>query len=154
MSQADKIVGVLLEDADWEFTTQLNIDISSDVFGVPDGLAMHHGSADIKWRLDIDVRSFGVKEILPVLESVVANLVLDDFSKPDQAEQEMQIVYSAANPPERPSDETDPKAMADFYQGFTAEAQWNPARQADHSHIYPTSIEIDLVKHHIVVHFG
>lgn len=154
VSQADKIVSVLLEDADWEFTTNVNLDISTDVFGAPGDLTMHSGSAEIKWRLEFDVRSFGVKEISPVLTSVVANMLFDDYSKPEQEEHEMQIVYSAADQQGRPHDESDPKAMAEFYLSFTAEAKWNPARQFDHSHIYPTSLEFDLNKRHIVVHFG
>jgi hypothetical protein len=150
---ADKLVGVLLEDANWEFASRLDLGIGTDITGAPEDWALHSGSAEIKWKLDFDVRSFGVKEILPVLLSIDARMLFDDYSKPDESEQEMQIVYSAEQP-DRPHNEADPKAMADFYQAFTAEAQWNPARQADHTHIYPTSIEIDLAKHHIVVHFG
>jgi hypothetical protein len=152
---AGNIVGMLLEDQDWNFTTKLDLHvIDTDVTGLPENEAFIGGTAQVAWRLEIDAAEWGIKELSPILTSIVAHLTVDDYSQPDAGEQEMEIVYNVNEQPQRPSDESDPKAMATFYQGFTAEAQWNPARQSNHTHIYPTSLEIDLVRHHIVVHFG
>lgn len=155
MNRADSIVAILLEDQDFTFSTEVDLNIvETDIEGLPEDQAHVGGTAQVQWRLNIDARSWGIKELQPEITAIQAHLVLDDYAQPNETRQEMEIVYNSSQQPERPADENDPKAMANYYQGFTAEAKWNPSRQSDHSHVVPTSLAINLTSRHIVVYFG
>lgn len=154
MNRADNIVALLLEDQDFVFSTEVDLNIiETDITGLPDDQAHVGGTAQIHWRLDIDARSWGIKELQPEITAIQAHLRLDDYSQPDETNQEMEIVYNSGQQPERPADENDPKAMANYYQGFTAEARWSPSKSS-HGSVVPTSLGIDLTRRHIIVYFG
>jgi hypothetical protein len=146
------IVDLLLEDeGSWDFVSSIT-DI--DVTNAPSAdWSSSNATASISWHLDMDVRSWGVKEFNPVIKVVDARIIFDDYSQEQESEHEVQIKYDESQQMERPAEE-DPKHLAQFYDSYTAEAKRDPYRPSEFAGIRPTSMEIDMARRHIVVYFG
>lgn len=145
------VANLLLEDeGSWDFVTDVpNVDVS----GAPQQLAASSAAATIFWHLDMDVRRWGVKEFNPIIKSINARILFDDYSSEEPTESDVNIQYRSDENVERPSSD-DPKELASFYEKYTAEAQWEPHRAMDFVSIRPTSVEINMTRRHIVVYFS
>jgi hypothetical protein len=156
VNRAHQLAAFLLEDEGaWDFTTKIdrrNISVS----GEDDLWYLQNAECVVEWHLDMDVRSWGLKEANPVIKSVRLRLefeVDNEIEGGQNTEEVIEIVYPSQAQPAPAGEPGDVKAAAMRYgEHVSAEAQW-AHREEFNVMIVPTEVEIDLRTNSIVVFF-
>lgn len=148
---AEHLVQVLLE-SEIEFSHVYDsAALDWSVWGAPDNWEMSGHRLILKWRLDMDVRNYGVKEITPIIDQ--AEIHIHYFAQDEAGNDgDGDILLKFPVDVQRPSDETDPQAMAQFYADKPLEIEVEFNRTS--GGIYPTSIELDLRTRKATLTFG
>ena len=121
------------------------------VWGAPDGWDLGGYRLALKWRVDVDVRSYGIKEITPIIDQ--AEIFIHYFDQ-DEEGSDGDILLKYPVDVQRPTDETDPQAMAQFYADKPLEIEIEWRDRSGGPVVYPTALELDLRTRKATITFG
>lgn len=148
---AEQLVQVLLE-SEIEFSHVYDsAALDWSVWGAPDNWELGGHRLVLKWRVDMDVRKYGIKEITPFIDQAEIHIhyfAQDETGRDSDGDILLKYPVDVARPP----DETDPQAMAQFYADKPLEIATELNRTS--GGIYPTSIELDLRTNKATLYFG
>ena len=123
------------------------------VWGAPDGWDLGGYRLALKWRVDVDVRSYGIKEITPIIYQ--AEIFIHYFDQDEEGrDSDGDILLKYPVDVQRPTDETDPQAMAQFYADKPLEIEIEWRDRSGGPVVYPTALELDLRTRKATITFG
>ena len=123
------------------------------VWGAPDGWDLGGYRLALKWRVDVDVRSYGIKEITPIIDQ--AEIFIHYFDQDEEGrDSDGDILLKYPVDVQRPTDETDPQAMAQFYADKHLEIEIEWRDRSGGPVVYPTALELDLRTRKATITFG
>ena len=148
---AEHLVQALLEsEIEFSFVYDSRA-LDWSVWGEPEGWDLGGHQLTLKWRVQMDVRNYGIKEITPIIDQ--AEIHIHYFTQDEAGiDSDGNIVLKYPVDVQRPSDETDPQAMAQFYADKPLEIEVEFNRTS--GSIYPTAIELDLATRKATLTFG
>lgn len=157
MNRAQQLAALLLEDEGaWDFTTKIDQRMIS-VSGEDGNWYLQRADATVNWHLDMDVRSWGLKEASPILRTVHVRLFFEVDNELDgdgpNTEEVVELVYPPQNTPV--GDPGDVKSAAMRYHGHVSAEIEMKAREEMFGSIQcvPGEIEVDLRTNKITVFF-
>lgn len=158
MNSAQKLAAFLLEDeGSWDFTTKIDPRNISTT-GEQDNWYLQSAEAVVEWSLDLDVRSWGLKEANPVLKSVRLRLeyeVDNELEGGQNTFETVELNYPSATARAAPvptEDDDLKRSLMHYANHVQAEVSWNP-RDERSTMIVPTDIEADIRTSKITVFF-
>ena len=123
------------------------------VWGAPDGWDLGGYRLALKWRVDVDVRSYGIKEITPIIDQ--AEIFIHYVDQDEEGrDSDGDILLKYPVDVQRPTDETDPQAMAQFYADKPLEIEIEWRDRSGGPVVYPTALELDLRTRKATITFG
>lgn len=155
MNDATRLAALLLEDEGaWDFTSVMDSKYVS-ITGEPENWELQSLKCVVKWTLEFEARSWGVKEFNPIIRhiEIIANFDIIDPETGDASGGETVELTYPSQAPAQPTD--DVKSSIDHYAGHVdAEAQWQTRSHEEYSpSVFPKDVEIDLSTNHIIVFF-
>ena len=123
------------------------------VWGAPDGWDLGGYRLALKWRVDVDVRSYGIKDITPIFDQ--PEIFIHYFDQDEEGrDSDGDILLKYPVDVQRPTDETDPQAMAQFYADKPLEIEIEWRDRSGGPVVYPTALELDLRTRKATITFG
>lgn len=155
MNSAQQLAALLLEDEGaWDFTSRINRQQVS-VNGADGSWYLQNADVVVNWHLDMDVRSWGLKEANPIIKSISAKLFFEVDSELEggqNTEEVIELNYPSGEV--APGHAGDVKAAAMRYHNHvSAEVEFRPREEVYGLQCVPTEIEIDLRTNKILVFF-
>lgn len=156
MNDAQRLAAFLLEDeGSWDFTTKID-QRNISTTGEADNWYLQSAECVVEWHLDMDVRSWGLKEANPVIKSVRLLLeyeVDNELEGGQNTYETVEINYPSAEAPLPQGAPGDVKSAAMRYGAHVnAEVEWGH-RESFSVTIVPYEVEVDLRTNNIVVFF-
>lgn len=157
VNSAQQLAALLLEDEGaWDFTSRINRQQVS-VTGVDGSWYLQNADVVVNWHLDMDVRSWGLKEANPIIKSVSAKLFFEVDSELEGGQNTEEVIEVSYPSPGAsvPALAGDVKAAAMRYHDHTSAKTEIRPRQELYGGIQcvPTEVEIDLRTNEIIVFF-
>lgn len=123
--KASAIVRKLVEDSN-NYRTEVDVDVE----GLESGW-MADGKVSVTWSLEMDARSWGVKDIVPVILSVEGSVETTFTGDAEDQTKELPISWQAGDP------------------AFTVDTEFNITGSA----VFPKSVNVDLRRKRMTVAF-
>ena len=103
--------------------------------------------------MDVDVRSYGIKDITPIFDQ--PEIFIHYFDQDEEGrDSDGDILLKYPVDVQRPTDETDPQAMAQFYADKPLEIEIEWRDRSGGPVVYPTALELDLRTRKATITFG
>jgi hypothetical protein len=155
VNSAQQLAALLLEDEGaWDFTSRIERRHVS-VDGADGSWYLQNADVVVNWHLDMDVRSWGLKEANPIIKSISAKLFFEVDSELEggqNTEEVIELNYPSGEV--APGQAGDVKAAAMRYHNHvSAEVELRPREEVYGLQCVPTEIEIDLHTNKILVFF-
>lgn len=151
---AQRIASLLIEDeGGFKFTSVVNDTMDVDILDAPQGWDFQNVNATIKWTLDMDARSWGIKELNPSIISLKIDCVFEVSENGEERLIEFAYPANTIGKVDRVADHDDIKAYALELTGpvlVDVDARFN----ARGSGISINHIEIDYRNRQVVIEFG
>lgn len=153
MSFKFAVARLLEDDSEWRFKTHIKENVT--VYGKE---AVEDAWLVVDWHLDFDVRGYGVKEMLFVIDTVHGGGRIETYDRESGAigERELVIYWSASETEAPVPDPADIKASAMHLAGVRWKVSATRGRRAEeHASltVVPYEAEIDMKRHTINVLF-
>jgi hypothetical protein len=153
VTRAHQLAAFLLEDeGSWDFTTKIDPKNVS-VTGEQDNWYLQSADCIVNWHLDMDVRSWGLKDANPILKSVVIRLEYEVDHALEGGQNEyhtVEINYPSAGTAAPGGDVK--SAIMRYGAHVQAEVEWQ-SRAERSGMIAPVEVEVDLTTEKITVFF-
>jgi hypothetical protein len=154
VNSAQQLAAFLLEDEGaWDFTTKIDQRHVS-VSGEQSNWYLRHADCVVNWHLDMDVRSWGLKEANPIIKSIAIRLeyeVDNELEGGQNAEETIEINYPSATSNAAPTGDVK-AALLHYGAHVQAEVEWQ-SREERSGMIAPVDVEVDLRTEKITVFF-
>ncbi len=155
MNSAQQLAAFLLEDEGaWDFTNRINRQ-QIMVSGEDGSWYLQNADFVVNWHLDMDVRSWGLKEANPIIKSISCKLYFEvdnELEGGQNTEEVIELNYPAAETPAGPAG--DVKATAMRYHGHvSAEVELKRSEELYGLQCVPVEAEVDLRTNKITVFF-
>lgn len=156
VNSAQKLAAFLLEDEGaWDFQTKIDQRHVS-VSGEDGNWYIQRADVTVNWHLDMDVRSWGLKEAAPILNSVSIRLEFEVDNALDggqNTEEVVEINYPPEATQAGPPGDVKAAAMR-YHSHVSAEVELTQRSEAHGSiQCVPIEVEVDLRTNHITVFF-
>lgn len=157
MNSAQQLAAFLLEDEGaWDFTTRINRQQVS-VSGEDGNWYLQNADFVVNWHLDMDVRSWGLKEANPIIKSISCKLYFEVDNELDNNGPNTEEVIELEYPPQSAAvgPAGDVKSAAMRYHGHvSAEVEMKRSEEMYGGiQCVPVEAEIDLRTNKITVFF-
>jgi hypothetical protein len=156
VNSAQQLAALLLEDEGaWDFTSRIERRQIS-VTGEDGSWYLQNADVVVNWHLDMDVRSWGLKEANPIIKSISARLFFEvdnELEGGQNTEEVVELNYPSPETPAGPAGDTKAAAMR-YHSHVSAEVEMK-RREEMYGGIQcvPVEIEIDLRTNKMVVFF-